>query len=505
MTELDSDLLSDFGAALFSKRNMLGKNQSQIKSADVSVISKLENGKHAGISAKVVSRIVKELGMDAEWTDRFIEFELAKKRKRTEQILKFADADDLARASAKDLLLGLADKFAGDDFQDAFSAYQALRAALEEAEKLKSKGAMPHNLSEQMQAVLQRVAAHNDRGDFDAGQDEISLAFDKNEAEVIALCNHAVNQARLQNDPKLAARMTIKRLALEVRPDELYSAILSDVEGFEQNMYAFKHSFSLKVSQELLRENTKLATKKHLGKAYYNYSRSCYAIAVQELGTENLKLAQEAAKLSYRESKGGQDRILQGMSLSEFAECERAICERTNTPVSKQAEEASRRGFDLIKKSKKASKSDRNYVAVQLGRLLSFRGYQAENVELLSEAITILRRVFDSEGSHSNNLGLTYMRRFRVKYKDEDAQHSKALLKLAINDDCDETSISQAFALWNLADLELAIWEIQKEKTSLASAQKLLSSARAIFEQGLSEFQLNKCDELQAQIDAARV
>ncbi len=56
---------------------------------------------------------------------------------------------------------------------------------------------------------------------------------------------------------------------------------------------------------------------------------------------------------------------------------------------------------------------------------------------------------------------------------------------------------------WNLADLALAEWEIAGGADMLTQALTLLETELKKFNEGLSEYQLNKCDELRAKIEVA--
>jgi transcriptional regulator with XRE-family HTH domain len=522
LTELDSDLLSEFGAALFRKRNKLGKNQSQIKSADVGVISKLENGKPAGISAKVVSRIVQELDMGEEWTDRFIEFELAKKRKRTDQILKFADADDLAKSSAKELLLGLADKFAGDDFQDAFSAYQALRSALEEAEKLKTQGTMPHNLGDQMQAVLQRVAAHNDQGEFDAGQDEFTNALKRADAdaerimsEKIAIYNHATAQAQLQNDPELAAQIIVARLTLEARPEGLNNAVAQEGNALIKAYYGQTSRFFRRVQLALAEGSLKRAKGPNKAWGYFNLAINQRALAHQENGVERLEAAYASCKAAIKMSEKHGIPVARARALAELANCLQMIWERTDDTPDPQMVKAARTAYRLVLETPSAKAQDRAHITTTLAEILADLGQGEADSNMLDEALIRFEEAmgyfadWGDDGafyaeSAKTSMALAQLRRGRVIKSMANLGQAATTFNANAVEQKETQPYYWAIGQWNLADLALAKWEVGGDLAQLIHAQTHLNDARAVFEQGLSEFQLNKCDELQAQIDAAR-
>ena len=57
---------------------------------------------------------------------------------------------------------------------------------------------------------------------------------------------------------------------------------------------------------------------------------------------------------------------------------------------------------------------------------------------------------------------------------------------------------------WNLADLALVRHRLAPDPAHLVTAQQYLDAARAVFAEGPSEHQLDRCDTLQTKIDAAK-
>jgi hypothetical protein len=101
-------------------------------------------------------------------------------------------------------------------------------------------------------------------------------------------------------------------------------------------------------------------------------------------------------------------------------------------------------------------------------------------------------------------MAVALLRRGRVTKSMADLEQAAMVFQAQAEKDKETKPYSWAIAQWNLADLALAKWEVGRDLSHLTLAQTDLNDARAIFEKGLSEYQLNKCDELQGQIDTAR-
>jgi hypothetical protein len=147
-------------------------------------------------------------------------------------LLGLAKADQLGQETPEEMLRTLAFEAAIDAEDDLGAAFQDLRARLQGFKDMKAAALAGGNQEPELTALRQKVIVLNTDMDRDGAQAEIQsdiLKADKtHHQQQIERYNLAVSQAQLQNDPDLAARMIVRRLALEGTPKGLANAIAQE-------------------------------------------------------------------------------------------------------------------------------------------------------------------------------------------------------------------------------------------------------------------------------------
>ncbi len=191
--------------------NALGRDQAQ------GYLSKIENGKRQ-ISVLTAGKLITYLDLPRSLLDPFLldgaaeEDEITTEDRDAERLIRRLESDHAAPSTAEALLITLAYEFANGSHIDLPTAYSGLRSALQAADSIKSRGALPQNLDDQLQAVMQEVARLNDLGQREEAATALDDAMKRVDAERDAIFALQLNQDRVLNRPETAANRLIQDL-----------------------------------------------------------------------------------------------------------------------------------------------------------------------------------------------------------------------------------------------------------------------------------------------------
>lgn len=225
LPEVAQTLQVEFGRAVKRARSLRGWTLDQVVSAmggdpeanGKSFLSNVERGRRS-ISTRTVGKLIKALDLPETWMDRFLDDapndadEVTSNDQTADRLLRMAERDETLPPSAEGLLIGLAQSYAGGSYRDHFTAYTALKSALEVAQSLKEQGALPSNTDSQLDTVLREVARLNDQGDFQAAADLLDDQFARASSALETLVQRQLDQDRFLNRPKAAADRLIAQL-----------------------------------------------------------------------------------------------------------------------------------------------------------------------------------------------------------------------------------------------------------------------------------------------------
>jgi hypothetical protein len=270
-----------------------------------------------------------------------------------------------------------------------------------------------------------------------------------------------------------------------------------------------------RVQLALAQVNLKRVKGPDKGLAYFNLAISQRILGHQEQDVARIEAAIKSSKAAVKIAEKLDLLILRARALAEFSICLQMIWERQGGAPDPQMIKAARTAHRLIMQASDAEARDRALVTKTLALVLSELGQGQADSALLDESLIRYEEAmgYFADWGHDGafyaeetkpDIALVHLRRGRLIKSMADLRAAA----VGFQEEDEKTKNTQpyhwAMAQWNLADLALAKWEMSGDAKYLPQAQGHLDDARATFKQGLSEFQLNKCDELQGQIDAAR-
>lgn len=517
MPKLDSKLLQDFGREVKKALAKQNRGINDVGGLHESIISRIQNGK-ANPSIRTITKIVNALELDEAWIDRFLDAGDVGDEERGEGLLGLAMADKLGQETPEVMLRTLAFEAAIDAGDDLGQAFQDLRATLQAFKDMKA-AANGGNKEPELTALRQRVIVLNNEMDRDGAQEEIQsdiLKADKTHfKQQIERYNLAVTQAKLQNNPEFAANMIVERLKFEKRPEGLFAAVISECNALTNTHSGQASRFFDRVKLILAQGNLKRAKGVNKGAAYLNIAINQSDLAFQEKGVARLQESLVTVKKAIQFAEKHQRPDWRASTLAQFSDCLLMMWERQGGDPDPQMIKAAQLAHKLIVETSGSKARHRATVTVSLANILSDLGQAQEDAMLLDDAIAHFNEalVYCSERRPEGvrfadgikaDLALAHLRRGRIARTVADLRLAEVGLRERSEQTKKDKPYLWAIAQWNLADLALAEWEISGDLAKLDLAQERLGIARAKFEEGLSEFQLSKCDELQAQIDAAK-
>ena len=531
-----------------------------------SFLSNIEKGKR-DISATTVGKLIRALSLDEGWIDRFLDADIApeaeetREDRATERLLRLYERDDTAPDTGETLLLMLAGQWAQTKFTDPQVAYTALRGALQAADDLRRQGNLPSNTSDQVQAVLRRVADLNDQGRLDDAGAALQDAMDRNAAEAETLFEAALKQDRLRNDPASAARRLVARLKASAPPGGVLNATQRLMNETRERGERMGDPFDLTVALDLARMNLDRAKGPQQAPALNDLGNCHRALGERQSGGGHLTRARNAyaRALSLTPRRG--DPLNWAVFQDNLGAALQALGDRSADPaLLQQAIDAHRAALTVS--TPEDTPVDWATSQNNLGNALEGLGDRTADPSLLQKAIDAHRAALtcrmpedaptdwatsqnnlgvalQSYGEHTgdpiplqqsvdayraaltvrtaqdtpmywtdtqNNLGLAL--RWLGSLTGDAAKLDEAAAAFA---ECltvrsrDAVPFNWAQTQWNLADLALARHALSPDPAYLATARHHLALAREVFAEEENAHQLAECDRLQALIDVGQV
>ncbi len=540
MPKVAQDLLEEFGRAVKFERSRRGWElnivASRISEMDAgrtglktnaparSFLSDIEKGKRS-IGAPTVGKLIHALEMPESWLKRFLDAvpdhadEETPQDHVTERLISAVRDSPEAATLSESELIAQAYQYARGSHRELKTAYDGLRAALESAAELQRRAELPQNTGAQVDAVMRRMAALNREGRLDdaALAVDAALADMAEEAQALiarksALLDLGVDQDRRRNDPGSAASRLYAKLRLEPHPGGLFGALAGlgsewTSRGNEQGI-----SFDAEVGVHLARillDRAKGAGQRAVAQG--GLGQALRIVGERDAGPARLHQAVAAFKAALAATSRRNNPRLWAACQSGLGDALGGLGQREAGTETLQRAAAAFRAA-LQERTQTSAPEDWANTQNGLGIALSGLGERSEATELLDQAIAACDQA------------LLEWTRDRAPLDWAMAQHNRALafarlgrrkadaaaLDLAARGyaDCllewtrEAVPYDWALAQWNLADLDLAYFDLSRDPARLVSAKAFALAARAVFEAALANHQISQTDALLAQIAA---
>lgn len=317
----------------------------------------------------------------------FVADRLAHISAQLDRLAEQLDATAQKLGLAHGLVIGVARSYATGDAKTFDQALRSIERALREAAEMKSRGDLPQNLDDQLQAVMRRVSDLNDQGRIEDGAEAVDEALRRNEAEKLALLDLGIRQDRVRNNPASAAARVLVRTRLEVGGPPFFPAfrkVFTEwcVRGSEKGQ-----PFDLEVSVALAREALAVAADSdQRGAALHNAGSALSNLGRWESAPNRLLDAISAFRAALMERTRDRVPLDWAMSVMNLGNALQALGKReTDSTRLKQAVAAYREA--LLEMTRERAPLDWARLQMNLGSALATLGERERNSDLLLEAI----------------------------------------------------------------------------------------------------------------------
>ena len=302
MTIVTQADLEALGEDVKSARTARGWTLKQLSNemdgaSHVSFLSGIEKGKRK-IGATTVGRLTNALDLDPKWLAKFNGVEISADEEATPQDQRAAQMIAAAEKEGETgvgegLLIALAYEYAEGETTDLASAYRGLKAALETARDMAKRADLPDNTDAAMSAIRAEVQRLNEAEQLEEADARIIEALEQKQAEVSALFDLGIKQARMRNEPKVAAERIFERLKLDTSGD-----IFNETRKTWSEWHAIGRdkgiNFDAEVSIYLAKLNLRSSnTPDQKYAALSDLGTSLSVLGQRETGTERLEQAIE--------------------------------------------------------------------------------------------------------------------------------------------------------------------------------------------------------------------
>lgn len=533
MPKVAQDTLDEFGTAVLRARALKGWSLDELSTAmggtsSRSYLSNVEKGKRS-LSPPTVGKLIGALQLDESWIDRFIgndvapESEETQQDKETERLIRLKAKDASAPDTSEDLLILLANTHAEGQYADTFTAYTALKGALEAAERIRQRGEMPDNTGGQLQAVMAEVARLNSVGDVDQADALLEAEEKRQRAEEKAikerldeqarqLLDRRLDQDRLRNDPKSAADRLIRDMMRRAPPGGVVRATRDTLNEWRREGDRRGDMFALRVALVLANRNLTRAKGALKGFALNDLGNCRLAIGERRSDTALLHGAVEAFRTALKTSSKTRDPQNWAADQNNLGNALSSIGERENDADALTDSVAAHRA-GLTVRSEATSPEDWANSQNNLGTALQAIGEMTRDVATMHEALaaqTAALRVRSRDKTpgdwamSQNNLGvclrwLGTLESDPARFSDAEAAYARCLEVWTR----EKEPFLWAKTQWNLGDLALARFDLTPDPALLDTAEAHVHAAREVFADG-SDHQTERCDELLIKIATAR-
>ena len=318
-------------------------------------ISRIENGKLPGVSLVTIDRLA--VALDLQPAQLTGNFEQQNEEVGSSGASRTADAlartlHDQAREYGikEGMLIALARRYAEGTPDDFDAALAGLSRALEVAHEERERGQVRPNLSDAIDAMIEKIDALNESGELDAAaqiiDEELAAMAAEDEARAqkrLRLFEKGIAQATLNRDVEAAARNTLAKLDYEYasKTDETFNANRSIWQAWFKRGRDKGLNFDLAVSLALAEERVKRsAGPDQLGVSLDDLGQTLQTLGEREVEPSRLYQAvatfREALKLRTRDRvplEWGQTQNNLGSALRSLGERE-SIASLLNEAVS---------------------------------------------------------------------------------------------------------------------------------------------------------------------------
>ena len=525
-----SEVFKEFGYQVRNARTRLGwtletlSREALANPARKGYVSEIENGKRR-ISSRTVGNLARVLHLPESVTAPMLrqasseEDEITRQDHDTEQLIAAAQNSPAAADLSESLLIALAYEYAHGSHRELKTAYDGLRAALESAAELQRRAEWPQNTGAQVDAVMQRMVALNREGRLNDAALAVDAALsdmaDEEQALIArksALLDLGVDQDRRRNDPGAAAKRLYEKLRLEAHPGGLFDALNGlawewSERGREQGI-SFDAEVAVHLARSLL-DRARGAGER--SSAQWQLGYALRTVGERDAGPARLHQAVAAHKAALADAS-------RQKSPHFWAKCQYGLGNALVSLGEREARTATlQRAIAAFRASLEAwaqTGAPLEWAETQngLGIALSGLGDRSKDTELLDQAIAahdqaLLELSRDcaplrwAAAQHNRALALARLGR----HKADAAALDLAALGFAdclLEWTCDAVPYSWAMTQWNLADLDLAYFDVTRDPARLVSARATAVAARAVFQTALASHQISRTDDLLAQIAA---
>ena len=533
MPKVAQETLDAFGKAVKRERSLRGWSLDELSSkmggtSSRSFLSNVEGGKRQ-ISPPTVGKLIKALDLDQDWIDRFLEDDIAPEAeetpvdRETDRLLRLKAKDDKTPDAPEDLLILLANTHAQGQYTDTFTAYSALKAALQAAERLRQSGEMPANTGGQLQAVMAEVAHLNAQGRMDEADDLLEAEEkrmraahraekERQDAQAKALLDKRIDQDRLRNDPQAAAERLIADLRQQPDRGKLFWGIFHLSNEWRETGDRSGDIFAIRVAIALARINWERSKNK----------RDLSGFALHSLGAGYARLAERSTRAgdlenAYKTFNAALEKSFKTREPLTWAERQCGLAgvllemgERAaDAGLLRRAVSAHRAAMDVRQKENAEAKHYWNNLgnALQkLGEITQDPAPVAEAVKALTTALALKDKTADPLDWETTQNNLAVALRWQGALIGDRGllqQARDGYAKCEAMDIREKALFRWARLQWNIADLALARFDLDPDPALLDEAETHVTQAREVFAEG-SDHQTQRCDDLLQKILAAR-
>jgi tetratricopeptide (TPR) repeat protein/transcriptional regulator with XRE-family HTH domain len=403
-------------------------------------VSRIERGLVPNITRDTVRNVARPLGIDPEAIPPSLRWPEAVAAVRDTNTIAHQIQDQLNRLVAaqedrsrefgikEGMLIALARRYAEGSPGDFDTALAGLERALEVAEQERTRGRLPSNISDAVDAVIARIDSLNESGELDAGQAVLEAelkSLDEEDARRHAirarLYEKGVAQAILNRDVASAFGFVIKRFDLEapLDADERYHLFRSVFIDWLQRGEELGLKFDLEVAIALGKEALSRSAKpEHRCTSLNDLSAALFVLGERESGEVRLQEAVATCRAALRECECGSGPLRLGGMQNNLGNGLRLLGERQN--VAAHLEE-SVLAYRAALRHWVREDFPSNWATAQsnLGNALQTLGGWERGTVLLKDAMTAYRaamEVWTRDGSPQdwamtqNNLGCTFLK-----------------------------------------------------------------------------------------------
>jgi transcriptional regulator with XRE-family HTH domain len=494
-----------------------GRTGQKAKAPARTFLSDIEKGKRS-ISPPTVGKLIHALGLPESWLEQFLQAapddadEVTQADQDADRLLQMAARDASLPPTAEGLLIGLAQSYAGGNYIDHFTAYAAVKSALEAAQAMKAQGNLPSNTDSQLDAVLREVARLNDQGEFEAAAQALDAEFARTDAALESVVQRQLDQDRILNRPKAAADRLIAQLKRQAPAGGVFKATRELKWEYQERGSGQSKPFDLSVAYALAKRNLDRAKRPNeKSRALADFASIQQSIGERSADDTLLLSAEEnfrtTLKVVSRKLDPGAWTELQGnlgtvlMMLGD----RRRDPKRLTDSVAALGQAILEHNADRTSPNWTKLQSNLGVAIHTLGELEGNPVHLLAAIDAHERTLLQLNRVTEPDdwAGTQNNIGLA--RRWLGSLTGNQTQLEAARIAFDLSlegHSRNKAPFHWATTQWNLADLALARFDLTGDRALLKVARTHALAAREVFVEG-SDHQTAECDRLLAQIDAA--